>query len=605
MISEQFIECNYDIVVIGGGMSGICAALAAARHGAHTALIQSRPVLGGNASSEIRMHIAGASCHFGKKNLWETGILMELMLENKSRNTYFSYPIWDMVLWEKVRYQENLDLFLNTTLDSVETKDARITAAICRQSTTEKAFRFYAQIFVDATGNGTLGYFAGAEWRMGSEGREEFNEPDAPAQPNNNTMGNSIMFIASDKGEEVKFKKPSWAHTFTEEDLKLRPHGTYTWYHGEDGITEEYVPESGYWWIELGGDTGNIIENAEKVTEELYKVVYGIWDHLKNAGDHGAANYELDWVGIVPGIRESRRLVGDYLVTETDVLENRIFEDAVAYGGWPMDEHAPHGVYDKDVNPTRFINFPGAYTLPYRSYYSKNISNLMMAGRDISVTKMALGSSRVMGTCAVGGQAVGTAAAMAVHYGCSPREIGSRIHELQQTLLKDDCYIPGFRNEDPDDFALSANITATSHTPGNEPGKIVSGVARVVNEESNCWESETLEKGPQTIMLAFSPRELNQIRITFDPNLSREIMMSMTRTVQEREVKYMPLELVRDFTVKVFRNGEVIYQQQVKENNQRLCVYNLDAPLTADKVAVEVQATYGCPSARIFEIRLY
>ena len=605
MIDEKFIKCDYDIVVIGGGMSGICAALAAARHGAHTALIQARPVLGGNASSEVRMHIAGASCHFGKKNLWETGILMELMLENKSRNTYFSYPIWDMVLWEKVRYQENLDLYLNTTLDSVETDGDCITAAICRQATTEKSFRFGAKIFVDATGNGTLGYFAGAEWRMGSEGRDEFAEPDAPAQPNNNTMGNSIMFIASDKGEEVKFKKPFWAHTFTEEDLKLRPHGTYTWYHGEDGITEEYVPESGYWWIELGGDTGNIIENAEKVTEELYKVVYGIWDHLKNAGDHGAANYELDWVGIVPGIRESRRLVGDYLVTETDVLESRVFDDAVAYGGWPMDEHAPHGVYDKDVNPTRFINFPGAYTLPYRSYYSKNISNLMMAGRDISVTKMALGSSRVMGTCAVGGQAVGTAAAMAIRYGCSPRDIGSRIHELQQTLLKDDCYIPGFRNDDPDDFAPSAMITATSHTAGNEPEKVVSGVARVVDEESNCWESEALEKGPQAITLAFDPRELNQIRVTFDPNLSREIMMSMTRTVQEREVKYMPLELVRDFTVKVCRGEEVIWQQQVKENNQRLCVFDLDAPLTADKVVVEVQSTYGYPSARIFEVRLY
>ncbi len=114
-----------------------------------------------------------------------------------------------------------------------------------------------------------------------------------------------------------------------------------------------------------------------------------------------------------------------------------------------------------------------------------------------------------------------------------------------------------------------------------------------------------MEKGPQAITLAFDPRELNQIRVTFDPNLSREIMMSMTRTVQEREVKYMPLELVRDFTVKVCRGEEVIWQQQVKENNQRLCVFDLDAPLTADKVVVEVQSTYGYPSARIFEIRLY
>ena len=126
-----------------------------------------------------------------------------------------------------------------------------------------------------------------------------------------------------------------------------------------------------------------------------------------------------------------------------------------------------------------------------------------------------------------------------------------------------------------------------------------------MNEESNCWESEALEKGPQAISLAFAPRKLNQIRITFDPNLSREIMISMTRTVQEREVKYMPLELVRDFAVKVFRSGEVIWQQQVNENSQRLCVFDLDTPLTSDKVVIEVQATYGYPSARIFEIRLY
>ncbi len=605
MKMEQFEEHRYNIVVVGGGMSGICAALASARHGAKTALIQARPVLGGNASSEIRMHIAGASCHYGKKNVWETGILMELLLENKSRNTYHSYPIWDMVLWEKVRYQENLDLYLNTILNTVEMDDDRILAAICRQTTTEKAFRFAGDIFIDATGNGTMGYRAGAQWRMGSEGKNEYGEPNAPAEPNHYTMGNSLMFIASDRGEKVVFKKPFWAYTFSEEDLKLRPHGTYTWHHGEDGITEEYVPESGYWWIELGGDTGNIIENAEKITEELYKVVYGIWDHLKNVGDHGAANYELEWVGIVPGIRESRRLIGDYLVTENDVLENRIFDDAVAYGGWPMDEHAPRGVFDKDVNPTRFINFSGVYTLPYRSYYSKNITNLMMAGRNISVTKMTLGSSRVMGTCAVGGQAAGTAAAMAVKYHCTPREIQGRIHELQQKLLKDDCYIPGFRNEDPDDFARSAEITATSFTVGNEPHKVVSGVARVVDEESNCWESEDLKDGAQAIELSFEARELHEIRVTFDPNLSREIMISMTRTVQNREVKYMPLELVRNFSVTAYRNGESVYNESVYENNQRLCIFNLKIPLLVDKVKIEVESTYGYERARIFEIRLY
>jgi len=606
MYQETFEQHDFDVVVIGGGLSGICAAIAAARHGAKTALIQSRPVLGGNSSSEIRMHVAGASCHFGKENVWETGILMELLLENKSRNTYHAFPIWDIVLWEKTRYQENLTLYMNTTLDSVEMENDQITAAICRQATTEKAFRFTAKIFVDATGNGTMGRYAGAEYRIGSESKYEFNEPDAPEKANNYTMGNTVMFMSSDRGEPVPFKKPKWAYTFTEDDLRLRGHGKDTWYHGENGITEEYVPESGYWWVELGGDCGDIIGKAEWVNEELYKVVYGIWDHIKNAGDHGAANYALDWVGAVPGIRESRRLVGDYLLNENDVLTQRVFDDAVAYGGWPMDEHAPHGVFDKDVMPTRFINFPGVFTIPYRSYYSKNVSNLMMAGRDISTTRMALGSTRVMGTCAVGGQAVGTAAAMAIKKGLLPRDIGNHIHELQQTLLKDDCYIPGFKNEDPLDLARKAHITATDFIPGCEPEKVITGIARVVGDETNCWESGSLKDGEKTLTLAFDqPTDLRQLRVTFDPNLSKEIMISMTRTVQEREVKYMPYELVRDFTVRAYKGETCVFEQSETENNRRLCIYDLPENVQADRVEITVSSTYGHDGARIFEVRLY
>ena len=594
---------EFDVVVIGGGLSGICAAIASARHGAKTALVQARPVLGGNASSEIRMHVVGATCHGGKDNLAETGILMELQLENKSRNTYHSFPMWDMVLWEKVRYQENLTLFMNTTMDSVEMDGENIAVAVCRQTTTEKEFYLKGKIFIDATGHGSLGYYAGAEYRMGSEGKAEHGEPDAPDEANANTMGNTVMFMASDRGEPVPFKKPFWAYDFTEDDLKYRPHGNYTWYHGENGVTEEYVPESGYWWVELGGDRGNIIDKAEEINEDLFKVVYGIWNHIKNV-DHDAENYALDWVGAVPGIRESRRLVGDYLLTEMDVKENRIFEDAVAYGGWPMDEHAAHGVLDKDVKPTRYINFSGIYTIPYRSFCSKDVPNLMMAGRNISATKLAMGSTRVMGTCAIGGQAAGTAAAMAIEKGCLPREIGNHMKELQQKLLKDDCYIPGYRNEDPDDFAPAAKITATDFQSGWEPEKVVSGVARVVGDESNCWESGSLKDGPKTLTLAYdAPRALKQIRVTFDPNLSREIMISMTRSVQEREVKYMPLELVKDFTVRAYCGESCVFEQKVRENNQRLCVFDLDA--NADRVEITVESTYGYERARIFEVRLY
>ncbi len=459
--SVRSIEKTYDVIVVGGGMSGVCAAIASARHGARTAIVQARSIFGGNASSEIKMHILGASCHMAKSNNAETGILMELLLENKRRNPYQSFSVWDTVLWEKVRFQENLDSYLNTLVSEIEMADGKVAAIICHQNTTETRFILRGEVFIDATGHGTVGMLAGAESRTGSESRDEFNEPTAPEQANHNTMGNTLMFQAVDRGVPVKFEKPFWAYSFSEDDLKYRHHYNCSTSFGESGVFAEFkegemknLPEfstmdAGYWWIELGGNYDDIIADGETIRDELLKCVYGVWDHIKNCGDHGAANFDLEWVGMVPGYRESRRLVGDYLLNENDVRSNRVFPDAVAYGGWPMDGHVPGGILDFKNYPSKIYNFDGVYTIPYRCFYSKNITNLMMAGRDISTSKMAFGSTRVMATCAVGGQAAGTAAAMAVRYHCSPREVGEHITELQQALIRDDCYLPGFANTDP------------------------------------------------------------------------------------------------------------------------------------------------------------
>ncbi len=616
------IHMDYDVIVVGGGMSGICAAMASARQGARTALIQDRSVYGGNASSEMRMHISGASCHWGKKNVSETGILMELLLENKYLNDNYNYSIWDGVLWSRVHDCENLDSYMNTVMDRVVSDGSRIQSIQCYQMSTEKRYEMTAQIYIDCTGHGTLGYFAGAEYRIGREASAEFGEKDAPVKPDGETMGNTIYFVANDTGHPVKFVKPDWAYTFDETDFIHRYHGDIVVFHNADDVVvlpadydyensnelvEKYDVQSGYWWIELGGDWDDIISQSEDIRYELYKCVYGVWDHIKNGGEHGAENYELVWVGNLPGIRESRRLVGDYMLTEHDILSNGEPEDGVAYGGWPMDEHTAAGFRAKGQISSKVRSFEGIYGIPYGCYCSKNITNMMMAGRDISASKLAMGSTRVMGTCAVGGEAAGTAAAMAVKTGCTPREFGQKhIQELRQELLKNDCYIPGCRNTDPKDMARSAKIAATSEKPGFEAAKVASGVSRTVGGESNLWCSDGIGPEGETLTLRLAETaEISQIRLTFDPDLSDERCISVSKAFIDKELKGVAPTLVKDFTVELAKDGQAVWSASVTENHQRLVIVDLPKPAEADTVRIRVTATNGTADVRIYEVRIY
>ena len=583
----EMIQKSYDVVVVGGGMSGLCAAIASARGGARTALVHNRPVLGGNASSEIRMHICGADNHGHRANARETGILEEILLENRKRNPQYSYSVFDTVLWEKATFQKNLDLYLNTQMTGVGKEGDRITALEAMQLTTEKKFSIAGNLFIDATGDGTLATFAGATYMVGRECRDDFDEPHAPLMADRVTMGNTLLFKTMDMGIPVPFEKPFWANSYEEADLIGREHGA-------SGFN--------YWWIELGGEDSDVIADGELLRDELLKAVYGVWDHIKNGGDHGADTHALDWIGFLPGKRESRRVVGEYVLTENDLRTGQVFPDVVAYGGWPMDMHASGGLRTR-LEPTEYIHVPDVYGIPYRSLYVKDVANLFIAGRAISTTHMAFGSTRVMGTCAVVGQAAGTAAALAVHKSCSPRHLLSGIHELQQKLLADDAYLPGVVNQHVADLARRAVVTASSEHVGFECGNVIDGISRTVHENSHCWMSAPLSEGSQWLDICFD-REVKaeEVNIKFDSNLSRQLMLSMFTNGLHGQEQGIPKELVKEYTLSFFLRGTLVKAIDIAGNHLRFRRHRLDGVPGFDQLRILVKATNGDACARIFEV---
>lgn len=597
-------------------MAGLCAALSSARHGAKTALIHARPMLGGNASSEIRIHISGADQSLRQSQYAESGLVYELMLANKAVNDNFSYSIWDMTLFDAAQKEKNLEVFYNTVMYDCEMDKNTIKSIMCVQETTEMRIKFSAPLFVDSTGNGTLGYYAGAEYRQGSESKYETGEPHAPERSNNERMGNTVLMKAVNTGHPVKYVAPSFAKKLTEHQLRYRMHAA------NQKIDSSMAPDPeewlrlsgtsckgvdyGYWWLELMGDGEDIITDFETIRDDLLAYAYGLWDHIKNDGDHGAENYALEWVGILPGMRESRRLMGDYVLSESDILEHRIFDDAVVYGGWCIDLHAPHGLLDFDVLPSDCQHFNGVYTVPYRSYYSKNIDNLFMAGRDISTTKLGLASTRILGCCAIGGQAVGTAAALCTKYGIkTPRELAPHIRELQQIILKDDGFLPGFRNEDEADFALKASFSASSFTNGGEPIKVIDGISRRLDGDEHGWVSDGISENGEVLTMSLPKAEvLSQLRITFDSNFSYPIRVTMAKNRQVQQRIGVPAELVKDYDVILLKDGKEVAKKEIRGNFQRLNVIDFD-PTECDTAEFRFHSTNGADKITVFEVRAY
>ena len=580
VVKEVALETEF--VVCGGGLSGICAAIAAARHGARVVLVQDRPVLGGNASSEMRMGVMGAA---GDENK-ETGILEELQLRNFYYNPLRRYTLWDDVMYAAVVEERNITLLLNTSVDGVEMDGERIAAVKAWNSNAYTRYVIRGKLFADCTGDGIL-RLSGAKFRHGRELPSEFGEDFQQGGGDGRTMGNSILLQLRKTEEDHPFHAPAWAYRFKDEDFvndeQPKEKGKHYSY------KRLYPDNNNFWWIEFGGNV-DTIGDANAIQLELKKIAYGVWDYMKNHPDGRCKGYDLDWIGSLPGKRESVRFVGPKILTQHDVMSGGHFEDVVAYGGWTLDDHHPDAFW-KHGHLSEHHRCPSPFGIPFDCLYSVNVPNLMFAGRDISVTHMALSATRVMATCAIIGQAVGTAAAIGLRDGMDPARVRKeRLAELQATLEDDDCMLP-FRWRKVSALTAAAKVAPELETLRN-------GIDRIVKKSDNgVWT----EPGAETMVYEWeSPQKLSGARLVFDSVLKGTTKRMMKLEAEHGRVK-MPAPLAKSFRVDVRTGGawKSVFEEKLNILRLRKVAF---APVEADALRLVVTETWGGEKAHVFAL---
>ena len=494
-----------DLTIVGGGIAGICAAITAARHGVKVALIEARDVLGGNTSSENRVHFNGSGNANKSFYAREAGIAEEVKLTvihaNPRYNFKDDYHLSDMALFQLVLNEENISLYMGTAVHSAALEDGRITEVRARKVRTEEEYVFISPLFADGSGDGILGALSGAEYRMGSEARSEFEESLAPEVASPDMMGSCILFTVGRADKPVPYVKPPFAYDYRKDGILAfceRPETGRQLPRRLDGVT-------GIWWLSYGG-TLDPIKDDDKIDFELKRLVYGFFDYVKNSGAYeGVENYYLKWVAPHLAKRESRRFIGDYILNQNDIIGQNEFYDAVSTGGWWLDIHDPEGVFGTGLT-SRFGEIHGLYNIPYRIMYSRNISNIFLLGRIVSATHVALGSLRVMQTLGAMAQAVGTAAALCCKHSLLPRDISSpeMISELRRILIRDGQYISGCKEDVG--LAAGARITASATAPF---------------ENTDCDIETPLDK-EYVLALPVSDKRLESVEVRIRNNTSDE-----------------------------------------------------------------------------------
>lgn len=567
-----------DLCVIGGGLAGMCAAIAAAREGLQVVLMQERPVLGGNTSSEIRMWICGAR-GFGNR---ETGIIEEILLENLRRNPTKNIYVWQMVLNEFVEREKNITLLLNCTCNDAEVetgefedgRTVRIKRISGYQMTTQRFIDVEAKLYADCSGDSILAPLTGAEFRIGRESAEEFGEDTSVTVADKMTMGNSCLLQGRETTGKIPFVTPPDAVQFEPEVIARRK-----------PKMERNIEN--FWYLELGGDRDTIAD-AEEIAADLVPLAKGMWNYVKNSGEYEADNWDLEFFGFLPGKRESRRMMGEYIITERDIAGDTIFPDTVAFGGWGLDDHYPAGFYYAG-HPNKDVKTPAPYCIPYRALYSKNVENLYFAGRNISMTHMAMSSVRVMATCALLGEAVGTAASVAVRHGATPHGVyKEHLEELQGILMKNDCFLPHFERE-------RAPICMMTPVENGEDS-LKDGQDR----PNHIYGTETcgckVKNGIPVAYRFWNAVQVHSVHIVFDSDLERETLPG-DRCEQTHSIRCnihldspmnfsLPATLCRSFRLDVVTEEGRRTVAEVKENVRRAYDFVIDESVIAIELTV-------------------
>ena len=476
---------KYDLVVVGGGVAGMCATVVAARNGVRVALIQDRPMVGGNNSSEVRMHLSGAARSNYSKTLGD--VLAEIDVPRErfagGRPMHTASAFIDDEKNAIVRAEEFISFFPMYRMNRVEKKDGRIAAVIAESIASSKRLRFEGRHFADCTGDGCVGYLAEADFEISADEH----------------MGRSNQWSVVDVRKSTTFPRCTWALDLSDKPFPGRPGWSYRGETDKD-MAAEYINEFGNWYWESGFDH-DPITNGEYIRDWNFRAMYGAWDCVKNV-EKAYPTHDLVWAAFISGMRESRRLLGDIVLNQEDVCKPNWYEDGIVPTGWKIDVHYPHPLFNKGfegdafISTVDFVNCVRPYYIPYRCLYSRNIPNLFMAGRDISVTREALGTVRVMKTTALMGEVVGYAAALCTQHAIDPRDV-------YQKHLADLKVLCGM---DPDVIASDGVL------PGQKKGIAIlpAGQARRVADDGAKYDFEKLPDELKALPSVVAPRGNSQ-----------------------------------------------------------------------------------------------